>query len=50
VERGALWATLSEGSKDEAANYLARSPPWAHLMCPTVELGWKDVHETLGKL
>jgi hypothetical protein len=40
----------SEASADQAANFLARSPHWAHLMRLTLELGWKDVHEALGKL
>ena len=39
-----------EASVDEAAEYLARSPHWVRLMRLTLELGWKDVHQALGKL
>jgi hypothetical protein len=39
-----------ESTVDEAAEYLSRSPHWAHLMRLTLELGWKDVHQALGKL
>jgi hypothetical protein len=39
-----------EATADDVADYLAQSPHWAHLMRLTLELGWKDVHEALGKL
>jgi hypothetical protein len=39
-----------EVSVDEAAEYLARSPHWAHLMRMTLEMGWHDVHRALGRL
>jgi hypothetical protein len=39
-----------EATAKEAAEYLARSPHWAHLMRLTLELEWKDVHEVLGNL
>ena len=39
-----------EATVDEAAEYLARSPHWAHLMRLTLEMGWHDVHRALGKL
>jgi hypothetical protein len=39
-----------EATADEVAEYLARSPHWAHLMRLTLEMGWKDVHLSLAKL
>jgi hypothetical protein len=45
VRRGSREATA-----DEVAEYLARSPHWAHLMQLTLEMGWKDVHLSLAKL
>ena len=39
-----------EASVDEAAEYLSRSPHWAHLMRLTLQLGWHDVHRALGRL
>ena len=39
-----------EVTVDEAAEYLARSPHWAHLMRLTLEMAWDDVHRVLGKL
>ena len=39
-----------EATVDEAAEYLARSPHWAHLMRMTLEMGWHDVHRALGRL
>jgi hypothetical protein len=44
---GSLAPTQPPG---EAADYLARSPHRAHLMRLIVEIGWKDVHQALGKL
>jgi hypothetical protein len=38
-----------EATADEVAEYLARSPHWAHLMRLTLEMGWKDVHLSLAK-
>jgi hypothetical protein len=35
---------FAAGVARSAANYLARSPHWAHLMRSTLELGWKDIH------
>ena len=40
----------TEATVDEAAEYLVRSPHWAHLMRLTLEMGWHDVHRALGKL
>ena len=39
-----------EATADEVAEYLARSPHWAHFMRLTLEMGWKDVHLSLAKL
>jgi hypothetical protein len=39
-----------EATADDVAEYLARSPHWAHLMRLTLEMGWKDVHLSLAKL
>ena len=39
-----------EATVDEAAEYLAHSPHWAHVMRLTLKLGWHDVHRALGKL
>ena len=39
-----------EATAYEVAEYLARSPHWAHLMRLTLKLGWYDVHRALGKL
>jgi hypothetical protein len=39
-----------EATADEVAEYLARSPHWAHLMRLTLEMEWKDVHLSLAKL
>jgi len=39
-----------EATADEVAEYLARSPHWAHLMRLTLEMGWRDVHPSLAKL
>jgi hypothetical protein len=39
-----------EVTVDEAAEYLARSPHWAHLMRLTLKMGWQDVHRALGRL
>jgi hypothetical protein len=36
-----------ETAADEVAEYLARSPHWAHLMRLTLEMGWHDVHRAL---
>ena len=33
-----------EATADEAAEYLSWSPHWAHLMRPTLDIGWHDVH------
>ena len=39
-----------EVTVDKAAEYLARSPHWAHLMRLTLEMAWDDVRRVLGKL
>ena len=39
-----------EATAYEVAEYLARSPHWAHLMRLTLKLGWHDVYRALGKL
>jgi hypothetical protein len=39
-----------EATADDVAEYLARSPHWAHLMRLTLKMGWKDVHQSLAKL
>jgi hypothetical protein len=38
-----------EATAYEVAEYLARSPHWAHLMRLTLKMGWHDVR-ALGKL
>jgi hypothetical protein len=48
--RGLGGGGCREATADEAAEYLSWSPHWAHLMRLTLELGWHDVHRTLGKL
>jgi hypothetical protein len=35
---------------DDVAEYLARSPHWAHVMRLTLAMAWKDVHLSLAKL
>jgi hypothetical protein len=37
-----------DATPEEAAEYLARSPHWAHLMRLTLEMGWEDVHRALA--
>jgi hypothetical protein len=39
-----------EATAYEVAEYLARSPHWAHLMRLTLKMGWHGVHRALGKL
>ena len=39
-----------DATPEEAAEYLSRSPHWAHLMRLTLKMGWHDVHRALGKL